>query len=569
MYKYRHAKKTSPRGAYANCFEVTVSNTSQWTSAWNGTLPECLEITLANSLSIQQGVTIPKDKTVIIQTSETAQAATLTREMQGAIFTVEAGGKLILQNVNIDGNKSAYDNGGGPLVQVKAELNGQGDVVPGMLEMDNVEMRNNTCKTPIVTSQYSSGAISCKGELTMTRSKVYGNVLTLTSGEEAHGGGVSSAGLFTMIDSEIYDNAVTPGGRTAVAMGGGVYNSGTFTMTNSNIKNNKSEPVDNPSAGSGGGVFNGGVMIMNGGEISNNMAGGNGGGIQLSTIGTLTINGNALLKNNHAENGGAICSRRWKDGEDNIVVGKVTGIEHISEDVEFSNNFAEAGGFEIARADIPLSDEVVHTHNVTLPFIYAYNNMDICYLAGEPVESICVYLANLPDGCGLYDCYFTDEDGRFSELPPEPDADCLAEGAYFCGWYIDDDLTTPVTTDDVFEDGDIIYACIECESPDAYYDPELAECVPIDEPTGPSGPTDPTIPTLPTAPPPPTLPTVPTIPTLPTVPTGPITPTVPPRPPVIYPPLIGGDDDLWDDCGPDPNFNIPISCVNPWESQLP
>jgi len=145
------------------------------------------------------------------------------------------------------------------------------------------------------TSKGSGGGVAVSGTFTMTGGEISGNTATGSTDLESinsYGGGVyvsGSGGTFTMSGGTI-------SGNTAGGLGGGVFlaNNVNFIMSGGTISGNT-------SYFEGGGVYqNGNNITMTGGEISGNIvyavspSDGGGGGIYLSSSGTLTKTGGTI-----------------------------------------------------------------------------------------------------------------------------------------------------------------------------------------------------------------------------------------------------------------------------------
>jgi len=171
------------------------------------------------------------------------------------------------------------------------------------------------------------------------------------------------SGKFIMEGGEISYN-------TASGEGGGVRSgSNTFALHNGRIFGNK--------AANGGGIYSANNITIEGGEITGNTATDNGGGIYHS--GTYQINiSNAVISANSAPNGdgGGI----W------INYTRLSNLKAY-EDVVFENNSASQA-YLINTADIPTHDANILTHSFTIPFTYGYNNFDISYTVGIPINTI-------------------------------------------------------------------------------------------------------------------------------------------------------------------------------------
>ena len=275
----------------------------------------------------------------------------------GALFTVNSGTKIILEDIIIDGDKDAYTNYGSSLITViggefimkngavltnSSSLSNSAGiwVSSGTFTMEGGEISRNTGASYGVFSASGAVCVDWEGNFTMHGGviihntsdyggSVYtGGTFTMTGGEiknnntDNNGGGVFSVGTFTMTGGEISNNTANRGGGVYVV-------SGTFTMESGEISGNNSTVTNEPyTNGGGGGVYvYDGMFTMTGGEISSNTAD-DGSGLFLGD-GTFTMRGGEISGNTASGYGGGVYT--WS--------GTFT-----MEDGEISGNTANNGG---------------------------------------------------------------------------------------------------------------------------------------------------------------------------------------------------------------------------------
>lgn len=198
---------------------LSVLPTMAWADAyWNENgvwnVPEGETVTIDSTVTISGG-------TVTISGGGTIKRGSCT----GAMIEVKSGGKLVIDGVTLDGNKTS-----------------------GVATKSVIE-------------------INAGGEVLMNSGKLCNNIAT-------YGGGVNNYGKFEMQDGEITGNtAKTTSTGGAAGTGGGIRNMGTLIISNGTISNNKAED-------GGAGIFNyGGTLEMTGGTITGNTCVKRGGGI--------------------------------------------------------------------------------------------------------------------------------------------------------------------------------------------------------------------------------------------------------------------------------------------------
>lgn len=180
-----------------------------------------------------------------------------TSQSKGAMFIINAGGKVTMKNITFDGAIRDADG--------KALSNQSGQVVA-----------------------------SVRGELIMDTGSIVQNNFSAT-----HGGAISVYG--TMV---LKDDAIIRNNKTIPGKGGGI-----FGATGSTITVNDSASITGNNGGNGGGIYSEGEVNINGGNIVNNIAPYNGGGVESNNTGSLKISGGIISNNQAGENGGGIyCS---------------------------------------------------------------------------------------------------------------------------------------------------------------------------------------------------------------------------------------------------------------------
>ena len=199
-------------------------------------------ITVTGNITIAEMIFISNGKNITIKSDATIR--TLTRGVNGNLFTVEPGATLTMENITIDGNKSVFPYTNSTLVYI---------------ENGNFTMNGGT---------------------------------TLCNNDGISGVNVNDYGTFVMNGGTIHSNSTRATYRGA---GVTVY-TGAFTMNGGTISGN--------SARNGGGVcIYAGTFRMNGGTINGNSAD-SGGGVYMYG-GTFVIGGSSVIENNSTTNGAA------------------------------------------------------------------------------------------------------------------------------------------------------------------------------------------------------------------------------------------------------------------------
>jgi hypothetical protein len=206
---------------------------------------------------------------------------TLTLGSSGAMFTVDSGVTLILEDITLIGRNP---NTGDAVVLI----NDGGTLI--MKTGSKITGNNNTSLigTGFSTSTQGGGVrLTSGGILNINGGRIEGNFAVF-------GGGVYNIdGTVNMTSGEISGNTIIRG-SSGVEQGGGFVDFGTFNMYGGYIRNNTSSYV------AGGGTI-GGTFNLHDGEISNNKAGFGGG---LGVGGVLNIHGGKISDNEALRNGG-------------------------------------------------------------------------------------------------------------------------------------------------------------------------------------------------------------------------------------------------------------------------
>ena len=231
---------------------------------------------------------------------------TVSLSDKGALFTVNSGVNLVLDNITLagsGGNNNALvrvNSGGSLQLNKDAKITGNngGGIFNngGTLTMNGGEISGNTgsgVHNDVFYTSIDGEYVTIVGTFTMNGGKIAGNTTASSAG-----GGVYNNGTFTMTGGEISDN-----------IGGGVHNNGILTITGGKISGNTSLSFD------GGGVHNGvnytmvdgvyvalnGTFTMTGGEISGNNSSYGGG---VSNYGTFTMEDGKISGNTSSIGGG-------------------------------------------------------------------------------------------------------------------------------------------------------------------------------------------------------------------------------------------------------------------------
>ncbi|MDR3012158.1 MAG: M6 family metalloprotease domain-containing protein [Chitinispirillales bacterium] len=256
---------------------------------------EDVEAVVDEDFTLDMLVNVPtpriEDITLTVRSEESTMPAILTRGISGDLFTVFAGGTLVLEDVVIDGDFD--DDADGALVRINPDA--------AFIMNDGAVVRNN------VSSGSGGGVWVRGGTFTMNGGEISDNTAT---GTDTWGGGVrvsnATTGGITYIGAFTMNGGKITGNTTAI-IGGGVGVSGAgsmFTMNAGEISGNIADV-----AGAGVGI-SGGIFTMDGGEINNNIANGAasnfGGGVRVASNAEFTMSGGKINNNTTTLSGGGV-----------------------------------------------------------------------------------------------------------------------------------------------------------------------------------------------------------------------------------------------------------------------
>ena len=288
----------------------------------------------------------------------TISGLTITGSVGDSALSAYNVGDLALIEVNVSGNASGGEYGGGLYI---ANV--------GAFMLTNSSVSNNT------TDENGGGVYICNDPTSVT-------ITNTTIADNTAGG--SGGGIFADVpgDLTIIDSNIT--GNTANGGGGGLYanNDGDLTITDSTMLNNTS---GNSGGGGAAWVTNGGSATISGSTFSGNSTGSWGGAFYFGTGGQeiaisnslfndnsstsgggaldfdannliVTINNSSIVGNTSGANGGGI----WKDDGGSLTINQST----ITENTASTN----AGGIYIANgasSSLVLSGTIVSNNTVT------------------------------------------------------------------------------------------------------------------------------------------------------------------------------------------------------------
>ncbi|MGA9277424.1 hypothetical protein [Ilumatobacter sp.] len=255
----------------------------------------------ANAIDGEQTISLSSDVTLATAGADEDANATGDFDITDDLV-IEGGGWVIdadrldrvfhVQGVSLDLSNITMING---LVEGEGASGGAVFNDAGALSIADSALTNSSATR-------AGGAIEAnEGMTSLMAVELSGNS---TGDGPGNGGGLhlTGAGTVTVADS-------TVAGNTATAEGGGLWNSagGTFEITNTMIEGNTANGAA-PDSG-GGGLYNdGGTMTVNGGTIDANIAdgeAGSGGGI-LNNLGDLTVTDTVITNNTSVRAGGGI-----------------------------------------------------------------------------------------------------------------------------------------------------------------------------------------------------------------------------------------------------------------------
>ena len=305
----------------------------------------------------QNGKTTKNDTDTVIKGNGSSTASSHT-------VTIDAGeGKTVdvtLENVNIDASSGAAVSVTGK-GDTNIELNGNNTLTSGSghagLEHNKTE---DSGTLTITDDKGAAGSLTANGGVDgagIGGSDEHDGQVTITGGEITATGGNGAAGIgggSGDTDAVGGDGDVTisggtitaTGGRLGAGIGGGAYGNGTVTVTDGDIT---AKATGRYGAGIGGGygakpsgtlIGGNGTVTISGGTITEAsggyMAAGIGSGFQ--GLGTVTIEGDAVIKNAQGGNAGAGIGSGTR-GDSNILIRG----DAVIENAESSQNGAGIG----------------------------------------------------------------------------------------------------------------------------------------------------------------------------------------------------------------------------------
>lgn len=378
----------------------------------------------------------------------------------------------------------------------------------------------------INTHAYKGGGIYLKNP-----HEVFFDTLSLTSNKANFNDTSKGGGIYIDVDSSLnlraqksfIFNVINWYSNEAISDGGALYSDSAIDIEFPKINYYQYYPyIDNNISRNG----NGGAIALNNNAITlkvadmdlgYNQSGGNGGGIWMNG-GDVSFNSIQFHRNITDGNGGAM----WKSGGTVRLLTRSIFVENIAEgdggaiwyanisaplkitDTEFTFNTANNGGaigygdrstdlpklmlyssatfkgnkalrgYKIDPQDIPEYSWLVHSSAFTAPFYYGYNNYDIEYTDGielKALDNVPVYYA---DGC-ISENIPTDDLGTIV-MPPDPPLACAPDGASFCGWATNPEMTEKLNSGSLFTEYDALYACWDCAN-NGVYDNVNHKCV--------------------------------------------------------------------------------------------
>jgi len=215
-------------------------------------------------------------RTIEITLKSNVQDGYLALSGNGAMFMVDYGVTLILQDIELRGRV----NNTGALVKIR----------DGVLVMESgAKITGNTNNEKYDVYNLGGGVqVDADGKFTMNGGEISGNT------DLYFGGGVRNYGTFIMNDGVISGNTSEMGGGVSIET------NGIFTMNNGKISGN--------TARAGGGVFvhENGVLTMNDGEIFGNITTSQGGGVYILTGGEFNLYKGSIIGNSAASDGGGV-----------------------------------------------------------------------------------------------------------------------------------------------------------------------------------------------------------------------------------------------------------------------
>lgn len=304
----------------------------------NANIRIAYDITLTSELVIEGNRTVTIDLYGYkLNRGLTSEDETGSAVKNGHVIRVTAGSTLIINCSGWGGvtgeitggfandgggiyNEGTLTINGGTICFNRSNKNGAGIYNAGTLAINGGEIKYNYISSGSDTDENGGGAgIYNKGTLTMNHGYVShnsgrnddfvfrrGGGLYLAAGssttidnttvewnESRDGGGfyVESNATLKMMNTDILNNL------SEIHGGGGITNQGTVVFSSGTISNNT-------SYSSGGGIWSGGTLTIKGGSISKNITvveNSCGGGVFISSNGTLNMEGAPVIKDNRIE----------------------------------------------------------------------------------------------------------------------------------------------------------------------------------------------------------------------------------------------------------------------------
>ena len=265
------------------------------------------------------------------------------------------------------------------------------------------------------------------------------NVASTATGGEGQGGGIFTKVNLLLSGNTLEYNTARDGGAVYLAQSffyqqpGGDLNA----IIDGGLIN------ANQASNNGGGIYNCGVTTLRGTRVTNNRAN-NGGGIYVDSEDfyntSMTISDNAMIDTNTATvNGGGVYTRSFSKLF-------VEGIASSGAYVTFANNVAGSSCDRDPANNAVYASNIIDMENPTsrwsTPFTQGYNNYDINQAYEEPTY---VLTYNVNGGTPA----ITPDDLHFGETisdAPGFSTVITKEGFVFDGWFLNEGLTTPVST---------------------------------------------------------------------------------------------------------------------------
>ena len=310
-----------------------------------------------NGNNVTQGSTTKENDTdTVIKSNGSSTASSNT-------VTIDAGeGKTVdvtLENVNIDASSGAAVSVTGK-GDTNIELNGNNTLTSGSGHAGLEHNKTEDSGTLTITDNNNDGKLTANGGVDgagIGGSDEHDGQVTITGGEITATGGNGAAGIGGGAgdtdavggdgDVTISGGTITAtGGRLGAGIGGGAYGNGTVTVTDGDIT---AKATGRYGAGIGGGygaipkgtlIGGNGTVTISGGTITEAsggyMAAGIGSGFQ--GLGTVTIEGDAVIKNAQGGKAGAGIGSGTR-GDSNILIRG----DAVIENAESSQNGAGIG----------------------------------------------------------------------------------------------------------------------------------------------------------------------------------------------------------------------------------